>query len=169
MPGGKWDKLKNFIGFTEEYVEEPNRTDTPIGRPNKGRREPVIKKERQRERPPVAPTSVGSRRRSEERVMKIDRPGGDAMSMVVFQPQTYEDAQTIIDNLKLRKSVIVNLESLEMEIGQRVLDFVSGAVYSLDGSIRKVSKGIFLLAPSGIDISGNLPFSMPKGIGSRGY
>lgn len=167
MPGGKWDKLKNFIGFTEEYVEDKNRSDTPSSR-GRGKREPVIRKE-SRERAPIAPSSVGSRRRSEERVMKIDRPGGDAMSMVVFQPQTYEDTQTIIDNLKLRKSVIVNLESMDIETGQRVLDFVSGAIYSIDGSIRKVSKGIFLLAPSGIDISGNLPFSIPKGIGSRGY
>lgn len=168
MPGGKWDKFKNFIGFTEEYVEESGRTQTPMPRENTPRKTSSIKKERPRERT-VTPASVGSRRRSEERVMKIDRPGGDAMSMVVFQPQTYEDTQTIIDNLKLRKSVIVNLESMDVETGQRVLDFVSGAIYSLDGSIRKVSKGIFLLAPSGIDISGNLPFSIPKGIGSRRY
>ena len=95
--------------------------------------------------------------------------------MVVFQPQTYDDTQTIIDNLKTGKPVIVNLETLNPDIAQRVLDFIGGAIYALDGNVRKVSKGIFLLAPTGVDIAGNFasdytsnskqgrsPFTTPK-------
>ena len=83
--------------------------------------------------------------------------GGSKMKMIVYQPITYDDTQNIIDNLKNRKPIIVNLESLEMDIAQRILDFISGAVYSLDGNIHKISKGIFILAPSNVDISGNVP------------
>lgn len=80
-----------------------------------------------------------------------------SMKVIIYQPLTYDDTQSIIDNLKEHKPVIVNLESLEVELGQRVLDFISGAVYSLGGNIQKVSKGIFLLVPSNVDISGNIP------------
>lgn len=83
--------------------------------------------------------------------------GGNKMKMIVYQPMTYDDTQNIIDNLKNRKPIIVNLESLETDVAQRILDFMSGAVYSLDGNIHKISKGIFILAPANVDITGNLP------------
>ena len=92
-----------------------------------------------------------------------------AVRMVVFQPQTYEDTQTIIDNLKAKKPVIVNLENLNVEVAQRVLDFISGAIYALDGSVRKVSKGIFLLAPKGVDISGNFASGLPGSVRGKNY
>ncbi len=82
---------------------------------------------------------------------------GSKMKMIVYQPMTYDDTQNIIDNLKNKKPIIVNLESLETDIAQRILDFMSGAVYSLDGNIHKISKGIFILAPANVDISGNIP------------
>jgi len=79
------------------------------------------------------------------------------VKVVVYQPLSYDDTQNIIDNLKNRKPVIVNLDCLDVELAQRVLDFMSGAVYALDGTIHKVSKGIFVLAPNNVDISGNIP------------
>ena len=85
------------------------------------------------------------------------QPSSNAMKMLVYQPMSYEDTQSIIDNLKMKKPIIVNLELLEVDIAQRVLDFMSGAVYALNGSIHKVSKGIFVLAPINVDISGNIP------------
>lgn len=91
------------------------------------------------------------------------------VKMVVFQPQTYEDTQTIIDNLKAKKPIIVNLENLNIDVAQRVLDFISGAIYALDGSVRKVSKGIFLLAPRGVDIAGNFASGLPGSVGGKNY
>ena len=52
--------------------------------------------------------------------------------------------------------MIINLENLDPELAKKIFDFVSGAVYALDGSIQKVSKSIFVLAPSNVDISGNI-------------
>ena len=79
------------------------------------------------------------------------------VKVMVYQPLSYDDTQTIVDNLKSRKPIIVNLEALDAELAQRVLDFMSGAVYALEGSIHKVSRGIFVLAPSNVDLSGDIP------------
>jgi cell division inhibitor SepF len=94
--------------------------------------------------------------KSNRRGKVVDLPTGNGMKMVVYKPANYDDTQDIIDYLKARKPVVVNLETLEIDVAQRVLDFISGAVYSLNGSIHKVSKGIFVLAPTNVDISGNV-------------
>ena len=75
------------------------------------------------------------------------------MRMLVFQPSSYEEAECIIDNLKARKPVIMNLDEMDVELGQRILDFVGGAVYSLGGDIKKVARSIFVVAPSNVDIA----------------
>ena len=77
------------------------------------------------------------------------------MKMIVFHPVAYDDAQSIADNLKSHKPIIVNMEELEGSVAQRVLDFLLGAVYALDGSISKISRGIFLVAPKNCNVVDN--------------
>ena len=77
------------------------------------------------------------------------------MKMIVYHPISYEDTQNIIDNLKSRKPVIVNMEELEIDCAQRILDFMAGAIYALDGTIYKISRGIFVVAPTNYDVIGN--------------
>lgn len=74
------------------------------------------------------------------------------MKMIVYHPISYEDTQNIIDNLKTRKPVVVNMEDLELESAQRILDFMAGAVYALSGNIHKISRGIFVVAPNNVGI-----------------
>lgn len=78
-----------------------------------------------------------------------------AMKMIVYHPVSYEDAQNIIDNLRAHKPVIVNLEDLEINCAQRILDFLSGAIYALQGTTRKISRNIFVFAPANYDVIGN--------------
>ncbi|MDD3401564.1 MAG: cell division protein SepF [Eubacteriales bacterium] len=85
----------------------------------------------------------------------VPMPNVAAMKMIVYHPVSYEDAQNIIDNLKSRKPVIVNMEELEVSSAQRILDFISGAVYALNGTICKISRGIFVVAPNNYDVVGN--------------
>jgi len=85
------------------------------------------------------------------------------LKMLVFQPSSYEEAECIIDNLKERKPVIMNLDELELELGQRILDFVCGAVYSLNGDLKKVARSIFVVAPSNIDVAQNIESSTNDG------
>ncbi len=76
--------------------------------------------------------------------------------MVVSQPDTFDDAQEICDHLKNKKPVVINLEGIEKQDAQRIIDFLSGSVYALDGSIQKVSGDIFVIAPNNVDVSGDL-------------
>ncbi len=75
-----------------------------------------------------------------------------AMKMIVYHPVCYDDAQTIVDNLKNRRPVIVNMEELDGNTAQRVLDFLLGAIYATNGTANKVSRGIFLFAPHDVAV-----------------
>jgi cell division inhibitor SepF len=77
--------------------------------------------------------------------------------VVVMHPRTLEDGQSIADQVKSRRPVIVNLDAADERSGQRLLNFLSGVVYALDGSLRKVGDGIFLATPSNVEVSGEEP------------
>lgn len=78
------------------------------------------------------------------------------LKVVVVQLERFEESQEIANHLRTKKPVVVNLEKLEKETARRVIDFVSGAVYALGGSIQKVAGGIFLIAPYNVDIMGDV-------------
>lgn len=130
-------KFLNFIGL-EESDEEESYQDEQQPEQKREAREPWL---RRRENALVG--------------------GGDAqpvpanlasMKMIVYHPVCYDDAQTIVDNLKNRRPVIVNMEELEGSCAQRVLDFLLGAIYAINGTINKISRGIFLVAPRDVDV-----------------
>ncbi len=77
------------------------------------------------------------------------------LKLVVMQPESFEDAREIANHLKNKKPVVINLESVERAAAQRIVDFLSGAVYALDGNIQKVANGIFLIAPYNVGIMGD--------------
>jgi len=74
------------------------------------------------------------------------------MRVSVVEPFSFDDVQGISDHLKNHRPVIVNLEQADPELSRRIVDFVSGTTYALDGSMQKVGKGIFLFVPSNVDI-----------------
>lgn len=98
--------------------------------------------------------SFGSTR-EKRRNNVVSIPAASQMKMIVYHPISFEDTQHIIDNLKSRKPVIVNMEELEIGCAQRILDFMSGATYALGGTVYRVSRGIFAVAPNNYDIIGN--------------
>lgn len=71
---------------------------------------------------------------------------------LMFTPASYDDVEIVIDHLKMQQSVIINLKEIKAATAQRILDFISGAIYSLDGSIQPIENGLFLLAPGGVNI-----------------
>lgn len=78
------------------------------------------------------------------------------LSLLIYKPSSYEETQNIIDNLKANRPIIVNLDELDTDVAQRILDFISGAVYALSGNIRKAARNIFVVAPVNVDVSTNL-------------
>lgn len=78
------------------------------------------------------------------------------MEVCVIKPSSMEDTREIADTLVDNSTVILNLEGIDMELAQRIIDFTSGACYSLGGSLQKVSSYIFVLGPYNVDITGDL-------------
>lgn len=78
------------------------------------------------------------------------------MKVVLVEPTSYDEVQSICDDLKSKKPIIINFEEMDKEVARRMVDFISGAVYALDGTIQKVSNGIVLVAPSNVDVLGSI-------------
>ena len=76
--------------------------------------------------------------------------------LVVIEPRGFEDCPRLVDNLKARKPVIINLENLEQDIARKIFDFLSGATYALNGNVQKGANDIFVFAPENVDIAGNM-------------
>ena len=81
---------------------------------------------------------------------------GTGMEVCVIKPTSVEDAREITETLLANRTVVLNLEGLDVDIAQRIIDFTSGACYSLGGSLQKVSSYIFVLGPYNVDITGDL-------------
>ncbi len=79
-----------------------------------------------------------------------------SIKMVISQPTTFEQSEEICGFLKEKKSVIVNLEYVNKDVARRIVDFISGGVYSLDAHIQKVSNSIFLIAPMNYEITNEM-------------
>ena len=87
----------------------------------------------------------------------VNLPIQSSMKVIIVQPQKIEEMQDIADYLKQKKTVIVNLENLsDATVRRTIFDFISGAVYVLDGTMQKVAKSIFILAPHNVNIDANL-------------
>ena len=76
--------------------------------------------------------------------------------VIVVEPRVYDDVQNFADHLKNHRPVIINLEKANPELARRVIDFMSGATYALNGLTRKVGNSIFLFAPSNVGIDSDL-------------
>jgi FtsZ-interacting cell division protein YlmF len=88
---------------------------------------------------------------------KEDSLGEDGSAkMVLIEPKAYSEASDIIDHLKNRNTVVVNLKRVTNDQAKRIMDFVSGGIYALDGKIEKIGGGIFLCTPNNVNIEGNI-------------
>ena len=94
--------------------------------------------------------------RKNNKVVNMQQGQPNAIKMVISQPTTFEQSDEICSFLKERKSVIVNLEYVNKDVARRIVDFISGGVYALDGYIQKVSNSIFLVAPSNYEITNEM-------------
>ncbi len=95
-------------------------------------------------------------RKNRDKVVAMPQAQSNAIKMVISQPTTFEQSDEICSFLKEKKSVIVNLEYVNKDIARRIVDFISGGVYALDGYIQKISNSIFLVAPSNYEITNEM-------------
>ena len=82
--------------------------------------------------------------------------GGSGNKMILLEPRAFSEAQTIADYLKSRNTVVVNLKRVTPEVAKRIVDFLSGSVYSIGGGLQKLGNGIFLCTPNNVNVEGNI-------------
>jgi cell division inhibitor SepF len=114
------DRLLNAVGWDAE-VEETEEDFEPV-------------------------TKKPEKKKPNGKVVAMPVSGGSTLN--VLYPESFDEARTICQFLRLNQAVIVNLENMNRDSAQRIVDFISGAVYSLDGGIKKISAGIFVVTPS---------------------
>ncbi len=76
-----------------------------------------------------------------------------SIKMIVIEPESFEEVQAIVDHLKNKRAVILNLEETEKTTARRVADFLGGAIYALEGSMQRISGSIFLFTPAHIEVA----------------
>ena len=80
--------------------------------------------------------------------------------MVLFEPRTFEESEEVARHLKDRKAAVVNLHRLPPNFAQRTIDFLTGVVFALDGSIQKIGHNVILCTPQTIGVSGEISFDL---------
>lgn len=92
-------------------------------------------------------------RKNRNNLRVLPQTKSSAYEVVVIEPKAYNESISIVEALKERKTVILNLQLLDREQSQRIVDFLCGCTHALDGSQRKIGENVFIFTPSNISIS----------------
>ncbi|MCM3626432.1 cell division protein SepF [Paenibacillus glycanilyticus] len=134
------NRFMNFLGLQEE--------------------EEIVERERVKdqqlpEEPEVETSPFEARRNSKggnNNIVSIHTQ--KSVRVVLSEPRSYDEAQDIADHLRSRRAVIVNLQRVRTDLAVRIVDFLSGTVYALNGHISKLGPNIFLCTPDSVEIQG---------------
>lgn len=76
--------------------------------------------------------------------------------MILLEPRAYSESQQIADHLKNRNSVVVNLKRVTSDQAKRIIDFLSGCIYAIGGTMQKIGVGIYLCTPKNVNVQGKI-------------
>ncbi len=142
---GIMDKVSDFFFKSEDDVVETNELFEPDeAMPI----EPDSYKKAQQAKKPMKKTNLIS--------VPSKGKNNENLEIVLFKAVTYDDMQEIARQIKDRKVAVVNFEDMDKDVAQRMVDFLSGAAFALDGVPRKVSGGTFIFSSSQVDVSGQI-------------
>ena len=88
---------------------------------------------------------------------------GNSNKMILFEPRAYSESQQIADYLKNNSAVVVKLQRVTPDQAKRIVDFLSGTLYAINGDLQKLGGGIFLLTPHGMNVEGKISDENVKG------
>lgn len=147
---GIFGKFKDLVGIEE--ISDDEITEEEIKAASS-----------QMEKRSMEPKTAYSTGRSEPRDVKQPPPQNRGVSqntapfkLVVIEPKGFDECPRLVDSLKSKKPVIINLEKLESDTARKIFDFLSGATYALNGNVQKIANNIFVFAPENVDISANV-------------
>ena len=89
-------------------------------------------------------------------VLNMNSSASNKQEVVLFRPNSFNDTSKAADDLRNRRAVIVNMENVDKAMARRVVDFLSGCVYALDGDVKKIAQSAYLFCPHNMDILGDL-------------
>lgn len=147
---GVMDKLNGIFNIDSEddgFYDDGD--DEYMDDPEPGYRKPTVVKDSDDHSGEA--TSV---RRPRTIPPKSRKSNGNGMEVCVVKPTTFEEAREITDILLSNRTVVLNLEGLNVDIAQRIIDFASGSCYAMSGNLQKISNYIFIITPPSVDISG---------------
>ncbi len=154
------DKFLNYMKLNDEddgyydddYLEDEDTDAAPASAPKKsllgkdvsdgGEDKPAKKSQ---------PSKITQMRQPTTRKMS----NGSGMEVCVIKPTSIEDAREITETLLANRTVVLNLEGLDVDIAQRIIDFTSGSCFAISGNLQKISHYIFIITPASVDVSGD--------------
>lgn len=148
---GVMDKFLNYMKLNEEdddFYDDDYYDDAPVEEKPKKLQTPKEEsvtdddKTTKKATPKVTP-------------MRQTRKTGNGMEVCVIKPTSIEDAREITETLLANRTVVLNLEGLDVDIAQRIIDFTSGSCFAISGNLQKISHYIFIITPAIVDISGD--------------
>ena len=142
------DKFLNAMKLNpeeDEYYDDDFYDDDPepIRKPSVVREESIADEPVKKPSPKVTP------------MRQMKKMPGTGMEVCVIKPTSVEDAREITETLLANRTVVLNLEGLDVDIAQRIIDFTSGSCFAISGNLQKISHYIFIITPASVDISGD--------------
>lgn len=157
---GVMDKFLNFMSLNgededeyidEDYLDDEDEMEAPA--PRKAVNARNKDEDEYEERPSKKPQQ--SKVTSIRPVANNRRAPGSGMEVCVIKPTSIDEAREITETLLANRTVVLNLEGLDVDIAQRIIDFTSGSCYAINGNLQKISHYIFIITPASVDISGD--------------
>ena len=161
---GVMDKFLNYMKLNDDdddyydsdYYddEEPMEPKAPLI----SKKTPAVKEEDDYVEKPVSKRSsaaAGGKITQMRQASSRKVAPGNGMEVCVMKPTTIEDAREITDTLLANRTVVLNLEGIDVDIAQRIIDFTSGSCYAIGGNLQKISHYIFIITPASVDVSGD--------------
>lgn len=145
------DKFLNYMKLNEDdddFYDDDYYGEEPVE--EKTKKQPAIKED-------AADEEERAVKKASPKVtpMRQSKKTGNGMEVCVIKPTSIEDAREITETLLANRTVVLNLEGLDVDIAQRIIDFTSGSCFAISGNLQKISHYIFIITPAIVDISGD--------------
>ncbi len=138
------DDEDDFDEYDDETLEEEEEEPAPRAARRTTSHEPAF----------TSATSVDNRRDANNRVVNMN--SSSQLQVVLVKPERFENVSEIADHLRSKHAVLLNLENTDKNIARRLVDFLSGCAYALDGKIKKVAVSAYIITPYHVEIVGDL-------------
>ena len=160
-----YDEDDDYLDDYEEPAEPPRRAASTASRAPRRAPAPAPVEEDEEEEEEqedtgfgfgIAPATPAAPVSTDFNGRVLNMNSGNKQEVVLFRPGSFNDTSKAADDLRNRKAVIVNMENVDKAMARRVVDFLSGCVYALDGDVKKIAQSAYLFCPHNMDIVGDL-------------